>query len=156
MYQIRSVTRNANYKPFSGGFDEQLDTQAPDYFVCFAVYITSELMSIFAFLPMTLGIGAGLLLGLAATKRLIVHCDRSSKVAPAVGGALATVPAIFLSIVIGGTAGGGFGEALLGQAGIAVGLAVGIATVLGAGIALGAIAGAAMGWLVARTYRAAK
>jgi hypothetical protein len=113
-------------------------------------------MSIFAFFPMALGIGAGLLLGLTATKRLIAHCDHASKLAPAVGGALATVPAIFLSIVIGGTAGGGFGEALLGQAGIEVGLAVGIAMVLGAGISLGAIAGAAMSWLVARTYRAAK
>ena len=114
-------------------------------------------MSIFAFFPMAFGIGAGLLLGLTATKRLISHFDdRASKVVPVIGAVLATVPAMFLSIVIGGTAGGGFGEALLGQAGIAVGLAVGIAMVLGAGILLGAIAGAAMGWLVTLICRAAK
>lgn len=91
---------------------------------------------------MALGVGAGLLVGLSTTKWLYA---RATNLSPVIGGSLAVLPAIFLSIVFGGTGGGGFGEELFGTPGIAVGLALGIATILGAGISLGALAGMAFG-----------
>ena len=49
MYRMRSRTwsrSQVDCKPFSGDFDVQINTQAPDYVAGFAVYITLEYCSI--------------------------------------------------------------------------------------------------------------
>ena len=112
-----------------------------------------DLMSVFVIASIALGIGVGLLVGLSATKLLYA---RSSNLSPVFGGSLAALPAMFLSIVIGGAGGGGFGESIFGKWGIVVGLALGIATVLGAGISLGALTGMAFGALFGREGREIK
>jgi hypothetical protein len=53
------------------------------------------------------------------------------------GAAVAGVPSLVLSFVVGGNLGGGWGEALFGIPGIAVGMLLGITVVLAVGIAAG-------------------
>jgi len=65
-----------------------------------------------------------------------------------VGGAIALIPALFLSFVVGGSFGGAYGEVLFGSVGVPIGLAFGIATVLAVGVILGASVGALIGRLV--------
>lgn len=64
-------------------------------------------------------------------------------------GYIAAAPmTFFLSFVIGGELGGGWGEVALGRVGVPVGLAIGIAAILAAGLAIGAAIGGIVGYAV--------
>jgi len=75
------------------------------------------------------------------------------------GGLVALLPAFFLSTVVGGTLGGGYGEVLgqafgLGKVGVLVGIPVGLAIVLTTLIAVGVLGGTMLGrfahWISSR------
>jgi hypothetical protein len=69
------------------------------------------------------------------------------------GGVVALLPAFFLSVLVGGTLGGSYGEVVgqtfgLGSVGVLIGIPVGSAVVLGALITVGVLAGTVLGRLI--------
>ena len=61
------------------------------------------------------------------------------------GGLVTLLPALFLSFVVGGNLGGGWGEVALGRIGIPLGLAAGICAVLSILLSSSALIGALLG-----------
>ena len=102
------------------------------------------------FIATAFGLAAGSWLGYlggnAVAKRL--GGQQFLRSSAGLGAALTLLPTCFVAFVVGGSLGGGYGEALLGSVGVPLGLGMGIAFVLAAGIVLGAFAGAMCGRLI--------
>ena len=103
-----------------------------------------------------IGVLGGVALAYAAARlawsrlRVSKH-DHSGRVRFALAGTLAAaLPGFFLSLVVGGTFGGAWGEVVLGQTGVPFGLACGIAVVFAVVLLLGAVFGFLVAEAVAR------
>jgi hypothetical protein len=111
------------------------------------------------FIAIAIGLFSGAFLGYWWSKSLAFKLSKRS-IAPRVvlacsaGGALLIMlPAFYISFIVGGNLGGGWGEAAsnsigLGSVGVPIGLAVGIAIIFGGGLAVGALVGGLFGWLL--------
>jgi hypothetical protein len=111
-------------------------------------------------IAMTLGYSTGVLGGYLLSRRIVLRlsrgCSRPRLVVwvGALSGFGALLPGFFLSTVMGGTLGGGYGEVAtqavgIGSLGVPLGLGLGLAVVLAVVVAGGALAGAAVGRLIA-------
>lgn len=111
------------------------------------------------FLAIALGLSAGAIIGFRSSKVILIclsepaRAPRMVQYCSWIGALLFLLPSFFLSIVVGGTLGGGWGEAATvtvgyGFLGVPVGLAVGIAVILGGGIAVGTLIGGLVGRLL--------
>jgi hypothetical protein len=111
------------------------------------------------FLAIALGLSAGTIIGYRSSKVLPVWLGKPARAPRLVqycswtGALLFLLPSLFLSIVVGGTLGGGWGEAATvavgyGSLGVPVGLAVGITVILGGGVAVGTLIGGMVGRLL--------
>ena len=118
-------------------------------------------MEYFVFFTMAMGILIGAIFGSWLSKLIAYEISKLSfsphivLTCATVSTVLILLPAIALSFMIGGTFGGGVGEAVnnsfgleLRGASIGVGLAVGIAFVLGVSLAIGSLIGSLFGWLL--------
>jgi hypothetical protein len=111
-------------------------------------------------IAIAIGLVGGACSGYWSGKALAFRLSKSSP-APglvvacaAVGALLMSVPAFFLSFVLGGNVGGAWGEAAsiyigFDSVGVPFGIAVGIAFVLGGSLAAGALLGGLLGKAVA-------
>lgn len=111
------------------------------------------------FIAIAIGLFSGAFLGCWSSKSLANRLSKQS-VAPrlvlacsAVGALLIMLPAFYISFIVGGNLGGGWGEAAsnslgLGSVGVPIGLAVGIAIIFGGGLAVGTLVGGVFGWLL--------
>jgi CBS domain containing-hemolysin-like protein len=88
---------------------------------------------------------------LAWSRLRVPQHEHSGRVRFAVAGTLtAALPGFFLSLVVGGTFGGAWGEVVLGQTGVPFGLAFGIAVVFAVMLLIGALFGFLVAEAVAR------
>ncbi len=111
------------------------------------------------FIAIAIGLFSGAFLGYWWSKSLAFRLSKRS-IAPRVvlvcsaGGAfLIMLPAFYISFIVGGNLGGGWGEVVsnsigLGSVGVPIGLALGIAIISGCGLTFGALAGGLFGWLL--------
>jgi len=103
----------------------------------------------------SLGVVGGVLLGYLGGKgfaRKLSAGSSSPKIVlrcALAGGLVMLLPALFLSFVVGGNLGGGWGEVALGRIGIPLGLAAGICVVLSILLSSSALFGAVLGKAVA-------
>jgi hypothetical protein len=103
----------------------------------------------------SLGVVGGVLLGYLGGKGFALKLSAGSSSPKIVlgcalaGGLVMLLPAFFLSFVVGGNLGGGWGEVALGRIGIPLGLAAGICTVLTILLSSSALIGAVLGKAVA-------
>jgi hypothetical protein len=90
------------------------------------------------------GVAGGILAGRWLALRIVNRSSLSSiaKASPYAGAALAAIPSLVLSFVVGGNLGGGWGEEAFGAAGVPFGIFVGIGLVLATGVAVGYLFGA--------------
>jgi hypothetical protein len=106
-----------------------------------------------------IGYSAGAVGGYLLSKRIIRRLSSDSYRPRLVvwfgvaGGLVALLPAFFLSVVVGGALGGGYGEVVgqtfgLGGIGVLIGIPVGSAVVLAALITVGVLAGTVLGRLI--------
>jgi hypothetical protein len=106
-----------------------------------------------------IGYSAGAVGGYLLSKRIIRRLSSDSFKPRLVvwfgvaGGVVALLPAFFLSVVVGGTLGGSYGEVVgqtfgLGRIGVLIGIPVGSAVVLAALITVGVLAGTVLGRLI--------
>ena len=112
------------------------------------------------FVSIALGVVLGTFAGVAAARRIGSEVSgrwnvplKLVRTGVLIGGCVVLLPSFFLSFVVGGNFGGGWGEFIAGRTGVVIGLAVGVAAVLALGIAVGAGAG---GFLAASVHRAAR
>ena len=110
-------------------------------------------------LAIAIGLFFGAFLGYWSSKTLAFRLSKRS-IAPrfvlacsAVGAFLIMLPAFYISFIVGGNLGGGWGEAAgksmgFGSVGVPIGLGAGIAIVFGSGLAIGALAGGLIGKLL--------
>ena len=112
-------------------------------------------MSAAVIAAISFGVVGGVLLGYLGGKgfaRKLSAGSNSPKIVlgcALAGGFAMLLPAFFLSFVVGGNLGGGWGEVALGRIGIPLGLAAGICTVLAILLSSSALIGAVLGKAVA-------
>ncbi len=110
-----------------------------------------------AFVSMAIGCALGAFAGLVFAKASIAAVSarfnvglRTARIGAILGGTVVVFPSFFLSIVLGGTFGGGWGEIVAGKAGVVIGLAAGIAFILAIGLGIGAALGSLLAVVVRR------
>jgi hypothetical protein len=112
-------------------------------------------VSVAVFAAISLGVGGGVLFGYLGGKAIASRLSTRSSSPKIVlgcafaGGLVMLLPALFLSFVLGGNLGGGWGDVALGPIGIPIGLAAGICVVLSILLSLSALIGAVLGKAVA-------
>ena len=112
-------------------------------------------MSVAVIAATSLGVIGGVLLGYLGGKgfaRKLSEGSSSPKIVlgcALAGGLVMLLPALFLSFVVGGNLGGGWGDVVLGRIGIPLGLAAGICAVLSILLSSSALIGAVLGKAVA-------
>ncbi len=89
------------------------------------------------YMKIAMAIAGGFVVAYRVSKKLLKHNATGiiQRKFGAVVGALSVIPALFISTVIGGNLGGGYGEAVsrslgLRSAGIPIGLAIGLFTII--------------------------
>jgi hypothetical protein len=112
-------------------------------------------VSVAVFAAISLGVVGGVLLGYLGGKRIASRLSAASNSPKIVlgcalaGGLLMLLPALFLSFVLGGNLGGGWGDVALGRIGVPIGIAAGIGVVLSILLSSSALIGALLGKAVA-------
>jgi hypothetical protein len=107
------------------------------------------------FAAISLGVVGGVLLGYLGGRRIAGRLSAGSSspkivlVCALAGGLLMLLPALFLSFVLGGNLGGGWGDIALGRIGVPIGIAAGIGVVLSVLLSSSALIGALLGKAVA-------